>query len=61
MTKRERQEAGGKLFLLRWKKGLSQEEAAKVVGIPYKSYISTLADFLNAPYTLQAEILSRGL
>lgn len=61
MTKRERQEKGGKLFLLRWKKHLSQEEAAKAVGIPRRDYFSTLVDFLSAPYSLQAEILDRGL
>lgn len=59
MTKRERQELGGQLFLLRWKKQLSQEEAATTVGIPCKEYMRTLAAFLDSPYTLQAEILSR--
>lgn len=61
MTKRERQEAGGKLFLLRWKKQLTQEQAATTVGIPCRDYMRTLEAFLNAPYTLQAEILGRGL
>lgn len=61
MTEKEKQVAGGKLFLLRLEKHLSADEASTTVGIPRKEYFATLTAFLNAPWHIQAAILSKGI